>query len=350
MMQSQEVSHHRPPAPFAPSLLAAAAIGLLLAALVVSLDVGEVSIDGATIGNALFHYNPASTDHVLVRDWRLPRGLADILVGASLAVAGTIMQSVTRNPLASPGIMGLNTGASFATVLAMVLWPASSRCDLMLVSIAGAALGAALVYGLGSLSRTGLTPVRLALTGIAVSTLLGSLGSGVMIYFDLGQDLLLWSARGTEAVQWLDVAAFLPLALLGLAAAWAMAPSLGVLALGNQVARGLGQRTKQTRFLAAVIVLLLAGGAVAVAGPIGFVGLMAPHLVRYLLGMNHRVLIPGAALLGALLVLLADLAARWATTPLKTAVPISVVTALLGVPFFIYLACRRGASMRGGLA
>jgi iron complex transport system permease protein len=217
----------------------------------------------------------------------------------------------------------------------------------MFVSIGGAAIGAGLVYGLASLSRGGLTPVRLALTGIAVSSLLGALGSGVTIYFDLGQDLLLWSARGTEAVQWADLAVFLPFAFLGLAGAWAMSGSLGVLALGSQVAAGLGQRTRRTRFLASTLVLFLAGGAVCLAGPIGFVGLMTPHLARYLVGMDLRRVIPGCALLGALLVLLADLAARMATTPLKTPVPLSVVTALLGVPFFLYMACRRPNLRRG---
>lgn len=333
-----------------PLLLAAAGVSLLVAGLTVSLTVGEVSIGRAAIGDALWHYDPQSIEHVLVRDGRLPRALADILVGAALAVAGAVMQAITRNPLASPGIMGLNAGASFATVLAMVVCPASSRWEWVLIAIAGAALGSALVYGLGSLARGGLTPVRLALTGVAVSALLAALGNAWTIYYDLGQDLMLWSARGTVSVQWLDLFTFLPLALLGLMGAWALSPSLGVLALGNDVARGLGQRTQRTRFAASVIVLLLAGGAVSMAGPIGFVGLIVPHVVRSLVGMDHRIVIPGAALTGGLLVLAADIAARLATAPLKTPVPVSVVTALCGVPFFLYLICRKRASARGGIA
>jgi iron complex transport system permease protein len=267
--------------------------------------------------------------------------VADVLVGASLAVAGAIMQAMTRNPLASPGILGLNTGASFATLLAMVLWPAAGHFELIVLSIAGATLGAALVYGLGSLSRSGLTPVRLALTGIAVSAVLGAIGNGLMIYHELGQDALLWFARGTEGVEWLDVGMFLPMASVGLLAAMAMAPALGVLTLGDGVARGLGQRTGATKFLAASIVLLLVGGAVALAGPVGFIGLMVPHVVRYLVGLDHRAVIPGSALCGATLLLVADIGARLATAPLKAPVPVGVVTALLGVPFFLYLACRR---------
>jgi iron complex transport system permease protein len=274
--------------------------------------------------------------------------VADVLVGASLAVAGAIMQAMTRNPLASPGILGLNTGASFATLLAMVLWPAASRFDLILLSIAGATLGAALVYGLGSLSRGGLTPVRLALTGIAVSSLLGAIGNGLMIYHELGQDALLWFARGTEGVHWFDIRIFLPMATAGLLGAMVMAPALGVLTLGDGVARSLGQRTGWTKLVAASIVLLLVGGAVSLAGPVGFIGLMVPHVVRYLVGLDHRAVIPGSALCGATLLLVADIGARLATTPLKTPVPVGVVTALLGVPFFLYLACRRPSGARGG--
>lgn len=329
-------------------VVAITAVLLLLMGIIVSLFIGDVPINTATIGEALFRYHAEAVPHVIVRDSRVPRAVADVLVGAALAVAGAIMQGLTRNPLASPGIMGLNTGASFATVLAMALAPTAGRPELMLVSIAGAALGAMLVYGLASLSRGGLTPVRLALTGIAVSALLGAIGNGVMIYNELGQDVLLWHARGTENVQWFDLGLFSPLAAVGLLAAYAIAPTLGVLSLGDHVSRGLGQRTKPARFLAAAIVLVLAGGAVSLAGPVGFIGLMIPHVVRRLLGHNFRLLIPGAALGGALLMLASDLGARLASTPFKAPVPVGVVTALLGVPFFLYLACRRPDMRRHG--
>lgn len=326
----------------------ASGVSLLALGVVGSLFVGDVPIDAATTYNALWHHEGELTAHVLIRDWRLPRAVVDVLVGAALAVAGSIMQTVTRNPLASPGIMGLTTGASFATVLAMVVAPAAGRPELMLVSIAGAGLGAALVYGLGSLSRGGLTPVRLALTGVAISTLLGAIGNGVMIYNELGQDLLLWYARGTENVQWLDVVLFLPFFGVGLAGAFALAPTLGVLALGERVASGLGQRTKLSKFVASVIVLMLAGGAVALAGPVGFVGLMVPHLVRMLVGHDQRIVIPASALAGSLFLLMADIGARLATMPYRSAVPVGVVTSLIGVPFFLYLACRRTAGATGG--
>jgi iron complex transport system permease protein len=321
---------------------------LLALGLVAFLLLGERSIDFTTVFNAFFRYDPASTVHTIVRDWRLPRAVADILVGASLAVAGAIMQAITRNPLASPGIMGLNSGASFAAVVALVFLPESARSQLMMVSILGAAFGAALVYGLGSLSRGGLTPVRLAFTGMAVSALVGALGNGLTIYYQLGQDLMLWFARGTEGVGWSDIAMILPLTGLGLLVSAALAPSLGVLTLGEQVARGLGQRTRGVKFLAAVVVLILAGSAVSLAGPVGFIGLVVPHMARYLVGMNQRAVIAASAVFGSILMLYADLGARLSTMPLKTPVPVGVVTALIGVPFFLYLACRRRTNSREG--
>jgi iron complex transport system permease protein len=313
-----------------------------------SLLVGDVTIDPTTAWNALFHHDSQIMNHVIVRDWRLPRAVADVLVGASLAVAGAIMQSITRNPLASPGIMGLNTGASFVAVIALVIWPASSRAELMTLSILGAAGGAMLVFGLGHLSRGGVTPVRLALTGVAVSSLLGAIGNGVTIYYELGQDVLLWSARGTDTVQWADVMTFLPLAMVGLAGAAALSPSLGVLSLGDYVASSLGQRAKRTRFLASAVVVALAGGAVSLAGPVGFVGLMVPHLVRGVVGMDPRLVIPGSALGGSMLMIAADVGARAATTPFRMSIPVGVVTSLLGVPFFLYLVCRKQHGRRGG--
>jgi ferric hydroxamate/heme transport system permease protein len=322
---------------------------LLVVGIAVSLLVGDVSIDARTVYDALVHPNDKLVSHVIVREWRLPRAVADVLVGAAFAVAGAIMQALTRNPLASPGIMGLSTGASFTTVVALLVRPPIGRPGLMLVAIAGAGLGAVLVYGLGSLSRGGLTPVRLALTGMAVSALLGAIGNGVMIYNELGQDVLLWYARGTENVQWVDVLLILPCVAVGLVASLALAPTLSVFALGENVARGLGQRTRLTKIAASTIVLLLAGGAVALAGPVGFVGLLVPHMVRYVVGFDQRVVLPCSAVAGGMFLLAADVCARLATMPFRAAVPVGVVTSLVGVPFLLYLACRRPNAARGGL-
>lgn len=318
-----------------------AGVLLLFAGAGASLLVGDLRIKPATAWEALIRYDPHRPEHLIVRDGRLPRAVADVLVGASLAVAGALMQAVTRNPLASPGIMGLNAGASFVTVLTMFLWPTLTRLELIAVSIMGATLGATLVYGLGSLSPAGLTPVRLALTGIAVSALLGAISNGLTILQEKGQDVLFWLARGTDGIRWADVGMVAPLAALGLVGAVALARDVGVLSLGESVALGLGQRAGRAKLLVAGIVLVLAGGAVSLAGPVGFVGLIIPHVVSQLTGTDYRRLIPGCALFGAALMLLADLGARLATTPLKTPVPVGVVTALIGVPFLLYLVRRR---------
>jgi iron complex transport system permease protein len=313
-----------------------------------SLFVGDLALDGATIADALFHHDDRLAAHVVVLDWRLPRAVADLLVGSALGMAGAIMQSTTRNPLASPSIMGLSAGASLASLLLTVACPTAGRFELLVASVIGAAGGVALVYTLASMSRTGLTPIRLALTGVAVSSIVAAIGNGITIYYNIGQDMLLWFARGSEGVQWPDLLVAAPLILAGLFAGVALAPSINALGLGEQVAVGLGLRIGTTRLLASGVVLLLAGAAVALTGPIGFIGLLAPHLARGLVGLDYRAVIPNAALVGAMLLVLADIGARLATTPYKAPVPVGVVTALLGVPFFLYLANRRSVRLQGG--
>ncbi|WP_428305012.1 FecCD family ABC transporter permease [Lacipirellula sp.] len=313
-----------------------------------SLFVGDLWIDAATVWDALVHHDSASSAQVIVRDWRFPRAVADLLVGAALGMAGAIMQATTRNPLASPSIMGLSTGASFFGLLTTIAIPTAGRLELMLASIAGAAFGAALVYGVASAARGGMTPVRLALTGVAVSSILAAIGNGVTIYFNIGQDMLLWYARGSEGVQWPDVIFAASLIIAGLAGGAVLSSSINALGLGDHVATGLGLRTSTARFLSACVVLLLAGAAVALAGPVGFIGLLAPHVARGLVGLDYRAVIPNAAAIGAAVMVLADVGARLATTPYKAPVPVGVVTALLGVPFFLYLANSRSSRAQGG--
>ena len=313
-----------------------------------SLFVGDLSIDAATVSDALFRHDDRLASHVIIRDWRLPRAVADLLVGAALGMAGAVMQATTRNPLASPGIMGLTTGASFVGLLVTIASPAAGRLELMVASITGATLGAALVYGLASMSRTGLTPIRLALTGVAVSSIIAAIGNGVTIYYNLGQDMLLWYARGSEGVQWPDIFFAAPLILPGLLGGVVLSSSINALGLGDHVATGLGLRTGTTRFFSSCVVLVLAGAATALTGPIGFIGLLSPHLALALVGLDYRAVIPNAAVIGATLMVLADVGARAATTPYKAPVPVGVVTALLGVPFFLYLANRRSTRSQGG--
>lgn len=333
---------NRPVAPsgagFTSSLLLIAASLMLLLGLGWSISVGAANIDLLTVWQAVVAYDPSLTAHQIIQEVRLPRVLIGAMVGASFAVAGAIMQGMTRNPLASPSIMGLNAGAGFFLVLAFAFAPRLSYTLLIVVSFLGAGFGALLVYGIGALSRGGLTPVKLALAGAAVAALLGALTTGIMLYFDLAQDILFYTAGGVQGARWQQLRLFAPWFAVGMLMALALAPQITILSLGDEVAVGLGQNALRVKALATVTVLLLAGAAVAVAGGVGFVGLVIPHLARFLVGLDYRWIIPSSALLGALLLVLADLSARMVNPPFET--PVGLMTALVGVPFFLYLARR----------
>jgi iron complex transport system permease protein len=323
--------------------LSAALLMLLCAAGLVlglgwSVSVGAANIDLPTVWSAVVRPNPELTAHQIIQEVRLPRVVIGAMVGAAFAVAGAIMQGMTRNPLADPSIVGLNAGASFFLVLAFVLMPGTSYTVLIIISFFGAGFGAALVYGIGSLSRGGLTPVKLALAGAAVAALLASLTSGLIIYFNLAQDILFYTAGGVQGTRWEQVRLMLPWFLVAMVGAFALSRSVTLLSLGEEVAKGLGLQTGLVKALCTLVVLLLAGASVAVAGGVGFVGLVVPHVARFLVGLDYRLIIPSSALLGALLLVLADLGARMVSPPFET--PVGLLTALVGVPFFLFLARR----------
>ena len=303
-----------------------------------SVSVGAADIELGTVWRAVFTYDATLSAHQIIQEVRLPRVVVGAMVGASFAVAGAIMQGMTRNPLASPSIMGLNAGAAFFLVLAFVLLPGLNYTGLIIASFFGAGFGAALVFGIGSLSRGGLTPVKLALAGAAVTALLSSLTTGLVLYFNLAQNVLFYTAGGLQGTRWEQVQLLLPWFLGALIAALVLSRSVTVLSLGDEVAKGLGLRTGLVKALCTLVVLLLAGAAVAVAGGVGFVGLVVPHVARFLVGLDYRLIIPSSALLGALLLVLADLGARMLKPPFET--PVGLITALIGVPFFLYLARR----------
>lgn len=313
--------------------LAALAVGLVW-----SVSVGAAAIDLATVWTAVVNPNPEETAHQIIQEVRLPRVVIGAMVGAAFAVAGAILQGMTRNPLADPSIVGLNAGASFFLVLAFVLLPGTSYTGLIVISFFGAGFGAALVYGIGTLSRGGLTPIKLALAGAAVAALLASLTSGLIIYFNLAQDILFYTAGGVQGVRWEQVRLMLPWFLVAMVGALALSRSVTLLSLGEEVARGLGLQTGLVKALLTLVALLLAGTSVAVAGGVGFVGLVVPHVARFLVGLDYRLIIPSSALLGALLLVLADLGARMVSPPFET--PVGLLTALVGVPFFLVLARR----------
>ncbi|MCB9535618.1 MAG: iron ABC transporter permease [Myxococcales bacterium] len=309
----------------------------LLAAAAAALGVGTSTLSPGDVWATLAGDAPSPLARLLVLEVRLPRVLAAALVGANLAAAGALMQGITRNPLASPGLMGLNAGGGLAMLIAILAWPHISDAMLFVALFVGAAGGATLVFGTAALGRGPASPERLALAGVVVSGLVTSITGYVVLHHGMTQDRLSWTAGGLYSIRWAQVAASAPIGGLGLVGALALAPQVTLLALGVETAAGLGVHPGRTRAAVTAAVLLLVVSSLALAGPVAFLGLMVPHLTRRLVGDDYRSVIPVAMLLGATLALLADLAGRSATFQ-GAEVPLGVYTALIGAVFFIVLA------------
>ncbi|MNX93487.1 putative siderophore transport system permease protein YfiZ precursor [compost metagenome] len=326
--------------PLAASGIILGGLALLLISLIASISVGAADISFGEVWQAIFHFNADLTQHLIIQQLRLPRALAGALVGAAFAVAGAIMQGVTRNPLSDPGILGINAGAGFTLALCFAFFPQLPFHYVILVCFLGAAIGTGLVYGISAIARGGVSTVRIVLAGSAVSALLLALSEGIAITYHIGQDLAFWLAGGVAGTKWLQVDIMLPWILGALACAFVISPWITVLSMGEDVATGLGLRTGLVKLVSFVLVLVLAGASVAAVGAIGFIGLIIPHIVRYLVGVDYRWIIPASAVLGALMVVAADIGARMVNPPFET--PIGAVIAIVGVPFFLYLARRKG--------
>ncbi|QMU71621.1 iron ABC transporter permease [Streptacidiphilus sp. P02-A3a] len=316
-----------------------AALLLLGLAVLLSIAVGSRSIPPGTVIHELLHYD-GSDDGVVIRDLRVPRTALGLAVGASLGLAGTLMQSLTRNPLADPGLLGVNAGASAAVVAAIsVLGLGSSAVDVWF-ALAGAAVAAVLVYLLGSRGRAAATPVRMALAGATVSAVLGALVSAMVLSdpeaFD---DYRFWSVGALAGrpiqVLW-QTGGFM---LAGAVLALALARPLNALALGDDAGRALGARRGRTHVLTILAITLLCGAATAAAGPIGFVGLAVPHLARWFTGPDLRWVLPYSMVLAPVMLLLADVVGRVIAPPGE--IEAGIVTAFVGAPFFVLLARRR---------
>ncbi len=309
--------------------------GVLLLTLVASVRFGAAEIGTVEVIGAFTGYDGSEED-LIVRTLRVPRALISALVGASLGVAGALMQGLTRNPLAEPGILGINAGAALAVVVSVFLLGVSSLSTYALFAFLGAGIAAAVVYGLGSLGRGGMGPMKITVAGAAMSALLSSLTTAILILDQRTLDeIRFWlagSVAGRDLALMLQV---LPYIVVGLLLALALGRQVTTLTLGDEVAAGLGQRTAWVKVGAAVAVVLLAGSAVSVAGPIVFAGLIVPHLVRFFVGVDYRWILPYSILVGAILLVLADIAARIVLRPQE--LPLGVMTALIGAPFFIYL-------------
>lgn len=319
--------------------LALAFAGVILVALI-SLGVGSLAIDPRDVWNALFHYDASSYDQTVVRSLRLPRTVIGLAVGGGLAVAGATMQAVTRNPLAEPTILGVSSGASFAIVTAAYAFGLTAVTQYLWFAFAGALGAAVLVFLVAAAGRGGPSPVKLALSGVVVSALLGAWTSALILLDEETLDVVRFWLVGSVAGRGLEtfwvVAPFL---VGGAIASVFLGHQLNVLSLGDETARALGMRTGRMRVLCSALVVVITGAAVSVAGPIGFVGLATPHIVRSVVGPDYRWVLPYSFLIGAIFLTGADVVGRVVAKPSE--LQTGIVTAVVGAPFLIYLARQR---------
>lgn len=314
-------------------------IVLFICGMVCSVAFGVTNISWNTIVQSYTQFN-GSQEHLIVQTARVPRALIAAFAGGGLAVAGALMQGITRNPIASPSIFGINAGAAFFIVTGSAFFGASSMSTFAGLAFAGAAFTALIVYILGSIGSDGLTPIKITLAGAAMTAFFSSLSLGILLTGGQTFDqVLFWfvgSVAGRDLSIFTTAAPYMGIAFVG---AYIIARHMNLLALGEDVATGLGQKTIFIKLAAGVIIVLLAGGSVSIAGPIAFIGIIIPHITRYLVGIDYRWVIPYCAVLGGVLLLAADIGSRYISFPKE--VPVGVMTAIIGVPFFVYIA-RRG--------
>ncbi len=312
---------------------------VLVVGIGMSISLGAKQIDFSTILQSIFTNNN-DVNIKIIRDARMPRAIAAALVGGFLAVAGAIMQGITRNPIAEPSVMGITQGATFMIAVAFVLqriYPnlVIGSFGLMIFAFLGASISGLLVYFVSSRSSRKVDPVKLALAGTALGTLLISLAMGISMYFNLSQQLSFWILGGLVSAKWQGVKLLFIVGGIALIGAIIMAPKITILSLGEEVAIGLGQRTNLVRFICLIIVICLTGASVSVAGNIVFVGLIVPQIAKAIVGSDYKYIIPSSMILGSVLLVYSDIMARMINPPYET--PIGSLTALLGVPVFIYL-------------
>ncbi len=306
-----------------------------------SLIFGYADTNLKMVYDSFFNFN-GSNEHIIVYEVRMPRALIGAVVGASLALAGAIMQALTKNPLASPSVFGINAGAGFFMVVAVSVFYVNSYQAFTWIAFAGAAFSAFLVYFVGSFGREGLTPMKLTLAGAAMAALFSSLTQGLLVVNESALDqVLFWLAGSIQGRKIESLYVVLPYIIPAVVICLLLSKKINVLTMGEDVAKGLGQRTGFVKLLGALLVIVLGGGAVAVAGPIAFIGIVIPHFSRFIVGNDYRWILPYCVVLGGSLLVFADILARYIVMPEE--IPVGVMTAFIGTPFFIYIA-RRGFS------
>ncbi|MBP1046598.1 iron ABC transporter permease [Enterococcus sp. BWM-S5] len=315
---------------------------LLIIAIMISIRYGAVQVPLETFWEALWHFDKQNQLHQVIYSIRLPRVLGAVLVGTSLAVSGGLAQGITQNPLADSGLMGVNAGAALGLAFVFAFFPSAGYWQILLVSFLGAGVSIAIIYFISKRSSRGATPIRLVLAGAGISALFISISQFIALQFNLSQDITFWSLGGVSAISWKQLQVAAPFFLLALLLAIGFSSSVTILRFGDDTAVSLGKNPQRIRLIVSLLILILSGLSVAIAGSVSFVGLIVPHMMRFFAGENYRKLIPFTAVGGALLVVLADFAARMINPPFET--PFGAVVAVIGIPFFIYL-FRKGGNL-----
>jgi iron complex transport system permease protein len=314
-------------------------LGVMVLFGLMSVLLGAADIQASTVYAALFNFD-GSTDHLIIRTVRLPRTLVAMSVGACLSVAGAITQGLTRNPLAAPDILGINAGAALTLVITILILGSVPAHFYVAFAFIGGAIAAIVVWLLGTVGSRTTSPLRLILAGAALTALMSSFTTAILLLSQRTLEEVRFWLAGSVAGRGFDVILpVFPYMAVGLSLALCLGKPLTALTLGEEIAIGLGLRVEWIKRLAIVLVVLLASCAVALAGPVGFIGLVVPHLVRMVIGGDYRWLLPYSATVGASLLVMADIGARLVIKPQE--LPVGIMTALVGAPFFVYLAQRK---------
>ena len=277
---------------------------------------------------------------LMLREIRFPREAAAIFVGAALSVSGAIMQGLTRNPLADPGFLGLTAGAYAALSITLAFVPSANYFAVTVACFIGAALGTMMVFGIGSMKRGGFSPLKIVLAGAAVSAFLYAVADGVSLYFKQSKNVTMWTSGGMVGTSWSQLQLIVPFILIGIFVSLLFSRQLTILSLSEDVAIGLGQKTKRIKTILFIVIIMLAGSSVALVGNMAFIGLMVPHVVRRMVGTDYRSIIPMSAIIGAAFMLFADTLGRTINAPYET--PVAAIVATVGLPFFLFIVRKGG--------
>lgn len=316
-------------------LIALFLLSLFVITIACSTMYGATNYSVSTIWKAFVHFDSTNMEHLIIRSSRIPRVLGALLVGAFVAISGALMQGMTRNYLASPDIMGVTDGSVFIITISMIFLPNLQPLTLIFFSFVGSILGVAFVFGIAKIIPGGLTPISLVIIGTILGMFLSGVSQALATYFQVSQNISFWYNTRLHQIDLVMIQWAVPLAIIGFVIALYVAKSVTAISLGDEVAQGLGINIVVMKVLTLVSVALLTGISVALVGKVTFIGLVIPHITRFLIGEDYRKIIPYAGLFGALFFAWADILSRAVNPPFET--PVGVITALVGVPYFLYL-------------